>query len=205
MPVRAIDGLGGVLQEIDDDFPELHRIHVNIGKIGRKVEFERHVWGNRVVDQLFQLEDHIVRILPLESDGRVSRIGHQLFGERAALGCGLADGREQFILVKRISLFLCGNDVLNDGEDVVHIVRDARGERSKAFHPVEGGNAFVHFLAHLALALLAFLDLLSFFLKLREHIVLQAFFLPKDRAYDEKDTRANRKQRGLYKRDENVR
>ena len=153
-PARAVHGFGGVLEQIDDDLPELLRVGVDFGQARSQLQLERDVGGDDTAHQLFQVHDQSVRVFPFESDLSLSGVSHQLVRECDTFGGGLTDGRNgRVFLLARTGLNPGQVEgVLDDRKHVVEVVRDAGGQVAEALDLLDLDEAALHLLASLAFA-----------------------------------------------------
>ena len=124
------DRLDRVLDDVHEHLEELVVSAVDIGDVLGNVEFQVDGLGEESAQDVLDLADHPPRRGALEDDARFTGVIHEFAHHHAAALERVADGVDRHLLV-RIGRIDPGRDggIADDGEDVVDVVGDTRGEK----------------------------------------------------------------------------
>ena len=129
------DGFRGVFDDVEEDLPKLVEVDIDIGEIGGFVERDFDVGSDELGGELADVFEDELRVGTLEVDLAFAREGHDFAHHGRAAADGIANGFHGGLSAVVIGDFGRGGfgGIEDDGEDVVHVVGDARGEIGEGF------------------------------------------------------------------------
>ncbi len=129
------DGFRGVFDDIEEDLPKLVEVDIDIGEIGVFVERDFDVGSDELRGELADVFEDELRVGALEVDFAFAGEGHDFAHHGRAAADRVANGFHGGLCAVVIGDFGRGGfgGIEDDGEDVVHVVSDARGEIGEGF------------------------------------------------------------------------
>ena len=127
---HAIHALAGVLDEVEEDLPDLVGVGVHRGEAFGQVVVDCHIAANDAFREALGVTYELRGIGPFERNLRLAGVGHEFLAHHAATVHGLAHGCEHFEDFRVVVVHEGDLDrVENRCEDVVDVVGDGPGEQ----------------------------------------------------------------------------
>ena len=129
------DGFRGIFDDVEEDFPELIEVNIDVGELGGFEERDVDVGADELGGELVDVFEDDLWICALEVDLAFAGEGHDFAHHGGAAADGVANGFHGGLSTVVVGDFCRGrfSRVEDDRENVVHIVGDARGEIGEGF------------------------------------------------------------------------